>query len=71
MITCMCRVDNVLDFDSLHLLVNQLLDIEAPRLELQQRFLHILVDEYQDTNIPQVIELTTLPFSYFTTTSPL
>ncbi len=48
------RESNAMDFDDLLLNLLRLLREQADiREELQGRFLHILVDEYQDTNSPQ------------------
>lgn len=48
------RESNAMDFDDLLLNLVQLLKQHADvRGDLQSRFLHVLVDEYQDTNIPQ------------------
>ncbi len=48
------RALNVMDFDDLLTNLLQLLDEHADiRADLQDRFRHILVDEYQDTNTPQ------------------
>lgn len=45
---------NAMDFDDLLLQLRRLLKEHADiRAELQERFLHVLVDEYQDTNTPQ------------------
>lgn len=45
---------NAMDFDDLLLnLLRLLREHDDVRLDLQQRFLHVLVDEYQDTNTPQ------------------
>ncbi len=45
---------NVMDFDDLLTNLLRLLEEHAElRAELQERFRHILVDEYQDTNTPQ------------------
>jgi DNA helicase-2/ATP-dependent DNA helicase PcrA len=41
---------NVLDYDDLLLYLFHLLQDEAPRRSIGERFDHILVDEYQDTN---------------------
>ncbi len=54
------RESNAMDFDDLLLnLVRLLREHPDVRRELQQRFLHVLVDEYQDTNALQE-ELITL-----------
>ena len=48
------RLNNAMDFDDLILLPLRLLEEEASVREfLQERFHHIMVDEYQDTNTPQ------------------
>lgn len=48
------REANAMDFDDLLLhLLKLMRDDEEVRSMLQQRFLHVLVDEYQDTNILQ------------------
>lgn len=48
------RETNSMDFDDLLLQLLRLLkEHDDIRQELQERFLHILVDEYQDTNAPQ------------------
>ncbi len=48
------RESNAMDFDDLLLnLLRLLREHEDIRADLQGRFLHILVDEYQDTNSPQ------------------
>jgi len=48
------RETNSMDFDDLLLQLLRLLkEHEDIRQELQERFLHVLVDEYQDTNAPQ------------------
>ena len=48
------RDNDAVDFDDLILLPLKLLEHEeAVREFLQKRFLHIMVDEYQDTNTPQ------------------
>lgn len=45
---------NAMDFDDLLTNLLQLLQEHADiRAELQDRFAHVLVDEYQDTNLPQ------------------
>ena len=45
---------NAMDFDDLLTNLLQLLRTQDDiRTELQERFLHVLVDEYQDTNAPQ------------------
>jgi ATP-dependent helicase/nuclease subunit A len=40
----------LLDFDDLLLKVKEILQIKEVRDELQERFLYVMVDEYQDTN---------------------
>jgi len=52
---------NALDFDDLLLGVIRLFD-EAPEIkeEYQERFLHVLVDEYQDTNRAQYLIVKTI-----------
>ncbi|MBY0358131.1 MAG: ATP-dependent helicase [Candidatus Obscuribacterales bacterium] len=46
--------NNALDFDDLILIFNDLLDQDPDlRSELQERFRHVLVDEFQDTNQSQ------------------
>lgn len=48
------QATNSMDFDDLLLQLLRLLkEHEGIRQELQERFLHVLVDEYQDTNAPQ------------------
>jgi len=47
------REQNTLDYDDLLLYWNALLNIESVGDELANRFDHILVDEYQDTNVIQ------------------
>ncbi len=48
------QATNSMDFDDLLLQLLRLLkEHEDIRQELQERFLHVLVDEYQDTNAPQ------------------
>ena len=47
------RLNNAMDFDDLILLPLRLLEEESVREFLQERFHHIMVDEYQDTNTPQ------------------
>lgn len=48
------RETNSMDFDDLLLQLLRLLkEHDDVRQELQERFLHVLVDEYQDTNAPQ------------------
>ncbi len=52
-----CRVANAIDFDDLLLFTHRLFnENEDIRAKWEQRFQHILVDEYQDTNkVQQVI----------------
>ena len=48
------KEQNVMDFDDLLTNLLRLLEEHADiRSELQERFAHVLVDEYQDTNLPQ------------------
>ncbi len=48
------RESNAMDFDDLLVnMVRLLREHEDIRHELSERFLHVLVDEYQDTNTPQ------------------
>lgn len=52
------RVNNALDFDDLLLFVVLLLrENDDLRLQYQQRYQHILVDEFQDTNTAQYVLL--------------
>ena len=44
---------NMLDFEDLLLTAYKLLHVPEVLLKVQSNFRHILVDEYQDTNIPQ------------------
>ena len=56
-----CRESNALDFDDLIFHTVQLLLTDAEvRAYYQQRFLHVLVDEYQDTNHLQYLLASTL-----------
>jgi len=49
-----CRVSGAMDFDDILLFMNILLrDYPSVVEELSSRFSHILVDEYQDTNLAQ------------------
>jgi len=49
-----CKKSGVMDFDDILLNMNLLLrDFPAARDEIAGRFSHILVDEYQDTNLAQ------------------
>jgi DNA helicase-2/ATP-dependent DNA helicase PcrA len=55
------RKANAVDFDDLLILPLQLFDAAPKLLELyQERFLHVLVDEYQDTNRVQYILVSAL-----------
>lgn len=48
------KEQNAMDFDDLLTNLLRLLQEQADiRAELQERFSHVLVDEYQDTNLPQ------------------
>lgn len=48
------KAQNAMDFDDLLTNLLRLLQEQADiRAELQERFSHVLVDEYQDTNLPQ------------------
>ena len=48
------REQNAMDFDDLLINLLRLLQEQSGlRAELQERFSHVLVDEYQDTNLPQ------------------
>ena len=50
------RASNAVDFDDLLLLVVKLLrDVPAVRDQLANRFRHVLIDEYQDTNHAQYV----------------
>ncbi|MFN8154969.1 MAG: UvrD-helicase domain-containing protein [Bacteroidia bacterium] len=50
-----CKAKSYMDFNDLMLLSNQLLEKhEDVRSALQQRYDYILVDEFQDVNVPQV-----------------
>lgn len=51
------------DFDMLLACVHYILSFKDAQLILQQKFRHILVDEFQDTNVMQV--LTSLYFCHF------
>ena len=48
------RRAGLVDMGDLHLLAVELLAIPAVRAALQQRYRHLLVDEYQDTNLLQL-----------------
>ncbi len=50
---CRKQKDNVLDFDDLLLYLANLLSPEAMADQIGSRFDHVLVDEYQDTNLLQ------------------
>ena len=51
-----CHKANALDFDDLLLYTNILFrDFKSVLEKYQERFLHILVDEYQDTNLSQYV----------------
>ena len=52
----MLRGANAADFDDLLILMVRLLrDVPETRERLGRRFLHVLVDEYQDTNHAQYL----------------
>lgn len=48
-----CKLNNLVDFDDLLILANQLLTISEVRQKWQLKFKYILVDEFQDTNDQQ------------------
>ncbi len=55
------RINNALDFDDLLLFAVRLLqENDDLRLQYQQRYMHILVDEFQDTNTAQYMLLRNL-----------
>lgn len=55
----MLRANNALDFDDLLMETVRLLqENPAVRERLQERYLHVLVDEFQDTNIAQYVLVT-------------
>jgi len=55
------RANNALDFDDLLMEAVLLLQRnEAVRVRMQERYLHVLVDEFQDTNIAQYTLIKTL-----------
>ena len=60
-----CRQSNVMDYDDILLNMNILLRDNAEALEaISSRFLYIMVDEYQDTNLSQYVILKKLSSKY-------
>ena len=62
----MCRQAGVMDFDDILLYLNILLKQSPEALQtISARFSHILVDEYQDTNIPVHLRIPRRPDSEY------